>query len=106
MMKSQGLPMQTIVLIVIIVVTMAVVIMFFYTSFNKSKQPTEDQGKYANCQAICTQINSESPTTSDRVVSLANNLNYCDKNCDDYLACYVDTAGCIISCSASGASCS
>ena len=90
--------MQTIVLIVIAVVVMVAVMLFFFTSIKSGEKPTKQQGEFANCQAICTQINSESPTTSSAVISLADNLNFCSKGCDGYLTCKVDTANCIIGC--------
>ncbi len=97
-MKSQGLPMQTIVLVVIAVVVMVAVMLFFFTSMKSGEKPTKQQGEFANCQAICTQINSESPTTAAKAASIADGLNFCSKKCDEYLTCKIDTANCVIGC--------
>ncbi len=106
-MKSQGLPMQTIVLIILVIVTLAAVLIFFFSSFGQGKTGVGEQNIFAKCQALCAKITSQEPTTTTAASNAANNVGFCDSNCDSYLSCKVESVSpaCLITCSGGSASC-
>ena len=53
-MKSQGLPLQTIVILVLVIVALAAILMFFFGGFGKSGASLNDQQALSLCQSRCT----------------------------------------------------
>ena len=53
-MKSQGLPLQTIVILVLVIVALAAILMFFFGGFGKSGGSLNDQQALATCQSRCS----------------------------------------------------
>ena len=53
-MKSQGLPLQTIVILVLVIVSLAAILMFFFGGFGKSGASLNDQQALSKCQSRCT----------------------------------------------------
>ena len=111
-MKSQGLPISTIVIIVISIVVLSAVLLFFFSGFGKPTGTLSEQNALSKCQSKCSIIAASSPTTADKVTSLAssNNVNYCEelnvkgetKYCPDITKCYIESAKCTVTCDVSG----
>lgn len=97
-MKAQELPISTIIIIVIVLVALVAILLFFFTSFGQGQGGVEEQNKFSNCQAICTQINSRNPTDESGVLSAESTFGFCTNNCDQYISCVVDSASCKLGC--------
>ena len=85
-MKSQGLPIQTIVILILVLVTLAVFLVFVFGISSKGTVQTHEQGNFAKCQTICTEISAYAKDNDD-VENLADVKKFCDVPCDHYISC-------------------
>jgi flagellar basal body-associated protein FliL len=116
MLKSQSLPISTIVIIVISIVVLSAVLLFFFSGFGKPSNTLSEQEALSRCQSRCSIISASNPTTSDKVTALASSdkVNYCEnitvngevKQCPEITKCYVESAKCTLSCSGDTPGCS
>ena len=113
-MKSQSLPMQTIVLIILIIIVLATVLLFFFSTFAKNKQTTDVQTFISHCNTIASQIQGDYPKTFSDVETDAGNKGFCDpnpsldnKNCGNYVnpVIHASNGDCRLNCTSSGATC-
>ncbi len=113
-MKSQSLPIQTIVMIIIVIVVLAAVLIFFYSQFSKNNSIQNRQTFSSRCQTIVSQIQGSNPQNENDVISRANALNYCKKDpstglrCNDTLSATIEYSEgkCTLGCSGDSATCS
>ena len=92
--KSQGLPLQTIVILVLVIVALAAILMFFFGGFGKSGASLNDQQALSKCQSRCTRARAIAlGTTTD--TSIGTDSDYCSeltvegesKKCDQIMSC-------------------
>ena len=110
-MKSQSLPISTIIIIVLSIVVLSAVLLFFFSGFGKPSNTLSEQEALSRCQSRCSIIASNSPNSSE----ISNVIgDYCtqknvageQKKCDQLMNCYVASADCVINCSATKYGCS
>ena len=94
-MKSQGLPIQTIVLIVIAIVALAAIIIFFFGGFAKSTSGVDTQTTLSECQSYCQRMNIIASkikwlSSTDCKADVSDQVpEYCSNSCNDYMSCIV-----------------
>ena len=101
-MKSQGLPIQTIVILVLVIVSLAAILMFFFGGFGKSGSSLNDQQALATCQSRCTRARTfamglEKGTDNTNASYVVGNSSFCNETsvegqnlkCDKITSCRV-----------------
>ena len=91
-MKSQGLPITTIVLIVIILVTLIAVSIFFFSGFGKTSKQLSPSISIAKCQSICSNAKSMAANmdySSSNEASIKEKSKFCENNCSEVVSCRV-----------------
>ena len=104
-MKSQGLPIRTIVIVIMILIALAVVILFSIESTSRSKAGVDEQATLSKCNSICAKISAIAQTKDD-VISIATEEGFCDLNCPDYITCTPDLCSGALTCSGNTPVCS
>ena len=115
-MKSQSLPISTIIIIVLSIVVLSAVLLFFFSGFGKPSNTLSEQEALSRCQSRCSMISASNPQSADNVTALAasGKINYCEElnvngqsiYCPDITKCYVESAKCTLSCTGSTPVCS
>lgn len=82
-MKSQGLPMTTIVLLILVIIVLVGVAIFFFTGFGEGQEGLAEQITLSKCQSECAKIQAGASP---------NSTNFCrgyggDADCDEYMSC-------------------
>lgn len=92
-MKSQAMPIRTVVLIVIIIVSIAAILLFFYSSFSRTRTSASEQSYVTECQQICSRIQASNPKSSTDLSTLDGDWNSKvfpnNKHCYDITGCTV-----------------
>ncbi|MCD6576243.1 MAG: hypothetical protein J7K73_03725 [Nanoarchaeota archaeon] len=104
-MKSQGLPMTTIVLIIIAVVVLAVVLVFFFGGLSKPKENIYSTTDLATCQNYCLEAqnlatNSWKPSSGGDC-SNPTTIRFCQSGCNTKMVCTIhfdDGSSCNVKC--------
>ena len=76
-MKSQSLPISTIVIIVIAVVVLAAVLLFFFGAFGRPSNTVNTQNLITKCNTIAEEVQNSNPATTGDAGSLATQFGYC-----------------------------
>ncbi len=82
-MKSQGLPMSTIVILVLVIIVLVGVAIFFFTGFGEGQKGLSEQAVLAKCQAECAKVQAGANCANTNYY----NIDGDGTNCNEYMSC-------------------